>query len=86
MSEIRPEGIPQYRLIPFKSLPFKPSQELGGCLNEVKAGGFSTVLTPRLCKSPIKKIGAASAALPSRNPQSAIPNPLSLPCRPEARQ
>ena len=48
MSEIRWEGIPQYRLIPFKSLPFKPSQELGGCLNEVKAGGFSTVLSTRL--------------------------------------
>ena len=72
MPEIRPEGIPQYGLIPFKSLPFKPSQELGGCLNEVKAGGFSTVLSTRLCKIPIKK-----SALPQQRHLPAIPNPQS---------
>ena len=64
MSEIRLEGIPRYRLIPFKSLPFKPSQELGGCLNEVKAGGFSDGLTPRLCKIPIHNCAPSGAHLP----------------------
>ena len=75
MPEIRPEGIPQYGLIPFKSLPFKPSQELGGCLNEVKAGGFSTVLSTRLCKIPIKK-----SALPQ---QRHLPDHPDHPDRPE---
>ena len=75
MSEIRPEGIPQYGLIPFKSLSFKPSQELGGCLNEVKAGGFSAVLSTRLCKIPIKK-----SALPQ---QRHLPDRPDRPDRPE---
>ena len=48
MSEIRSKESHRYRLLPFKSLSSKPSQELGGCLNEVKAGGFSTVLSTRL--------------------------------------
>ena len=78
MSEIRPEGIPQYGLIPFKSLPFKPSQELGGCLNEVKAGGFSTVLSTRLCKIPIKK-----SALPQQRHLPDYPDHPDRPDRPE---
>ena len=46
MSEIRSKESHQYRLLPFKSLSSRPSQELGGCLNEVKAGGVIYTFMP----------------------------------------
>ena len=64
MSEIRSKESHRYRLLPFKSLSSRPSQELGGCLNEVKAGGFSNGLTPRLCKIPIHNCAPSGAHLP----------------------
>ena len=75
MSEIRSKESHQYRLLPFKSLSSRPSQELGGCLNEVKAGGFSNGLSTRLCKIPIKK-----SALPQ---QRHLPDHPDHPDRPE---
>ena len=47
MSEIRPKESHRYRLLPFKSLSSRPSQELGGCLNEVKAGGVIYTFMPK---------------------------------------
>ena len=47
VAEIRSKESHRYRLLPFKSLSFKPSQELGGCLNEVKAGGFIYTFMPK---------------------------------------